>query len=984
MTDIARASLVFFVLAAPVAAQPVRLAVTADNSIIDVGGERDFNMGAVGAIRLKSYQHHLVLKFDTAPLAGRTVLSARLRYAQNQHALRRVTVSTIQGDWAEGDSGGFGESDAGSTYNHAVHGARTAWAWPGSTFPDVVYGNANSLTSESDATVTDGFYDWAVDPDLVHANAVGAAYGLAVFESEHDVSRNPTVQSRESGNAPYLEVELGPAVDAPAAVGDLRADEETAERGEVVLRFTAPERAFAYRVLVEGVEAPRYLVPFAADAGAEQTIRIRDMLEPGVPAHISIAAVSRSGAEGPLAEVDVVASDRVVVPFPELAFEPPGSDGTRHAAGGLQVWAIPETDKLRNQGGLVDPVFPGYEQHNARFQNGRVSLAAAGGETVAFVLVIGAVGAPVGGVEVSVEPPDGIDAALTPIRSVATQQSPMPEILLAPSGAPRPPSLADLSTDDDGGQLLQLLVELDVPAGTSAGSLSALVVVAGPERIEVPVDLRVWGFELPAKPTFHMELNTYGWPDAAPTLWSVQEVARRFRSYVNVVPYSHGGRTRLDMLLPDGRRQDEAAYNDIEPGAEAGHWDDFIAGIEPVLTGDPVGGFYLAFHENWPLQMNDHRVEGEVDAYATFDEIYGATWSAVLSDFARLAGERGWHDTLFQVYLNNKQGPNNPTPWALDEPASYWDFRALDYFGGLFDAADTDVAEVDIRFRVDVSRPQYHRGYLERVGLYVCNFGALSGFPRVLDAWRRRTGGELWSYGSPNPVLESNHHVQAWALRTFALGGNGVIPWQTVGRDAGLLEGGAPEAQQLALLVIAEDDLDPVVYPSLRLAAYRRAQQDIEYLRILQDLGGYTRGQMAALIASYLSPEGGGEAYSLEAAAAIPVGGHHAGAFEGLRRHTAAAIEALLADGPPPMPDGGLTVDAGVDDAAVDDAGMDDAGAQTTDMWTDGQPSEDGESKRSDDGCGCATPGDDGTAGWLALLLLARCPRRPRAGRCRG
>ena len=41
--------------------QSIDLSITADNSIIDVRGERDFNMGRASAIRLKSFQHHLIL-----------------------------------------------------------------------------------------------------------------------------------------------------------------------------------------------------------------------------------------------------------------------------------------------------------------------------------------------------------------------------------------------------------------------------------------------------------------------------------------------------------------------------------------------------------------------------------------------------------------------------------------------------------------------------------------------------------------------------------------------------------------------------------------------------------------------------------------------------------------------------------------------------------------------------------------------------------
>ncbi len=76
--------------------EPTDLAITADNSIVDTGSERDVNMGAATSIRLKSCQHHLILAFDTTPLMGRSIVSARLRYAQKDHDFPRVP---IRGPW---------------------------------------------------------------------------------------------------------------------------------------------------------------------------------------------------------------------------------------------------------------------------------------------------------------------------------------------------------------------------------------------------------------------------------------------------------------------------------------------------------------------------------------------------------------------------------------------------------------------------------------------------------------------------------------------------------------------------------------------------------------------------------------------------------------------------------------------------------------------------------------------------------------------
>ncbi len=1043
------ALLVLLPAAASAQQETVRLDVTADNSIIDVRSERDFNMGATSGIRVKSYQHHLILKVDTAPLAGRTVTSARLRYAQRDHALRRVTISTIQADWEEGTGTTFAETFGGSTYNEAVHGATPAesrpWAWPGSAFPDVVYGNSVSLLGESDCPVVDGFYDWEVSPDLVHANAVGAAFGLAVFESENDVSRNPTVYSREQGNQqPYLEVALGPAVAAPPAPGDLRARPELAARGEVVLTFTAPERAFAYRVLVDSVPVPRYLVPFAGAPGSTETIRLRDVLAPGAAMAVEVSAVSRSGAEGPAASVDAAASDREPVPHADLAPVDGPVAGDKASGGGLLVWAAPETDRIRPDGSFLDPVPEGYAEANGRFCGGRITLAAARNETVAFVLVLEAEGAPVRGLDLEVTAPQGWRTRTQALRSVNTSAGPIPEVLLGEEGTAIGPTLAGLATDGDPGapaaRVQLVLVEIDVPPDAAATDHEGAVTLGGGASVTLPLDLHVHDFGLPDAPTFHMDLNTYGWPSYWATLSAELRLSRRFRSNVNTVPYGHGGRTRMDMYRPDGRLMDEAGYNDIQPGAQHGNWepdfveafDDFLTGAAfgPPWEGTPLRSFYLTFHENWPLQMREHRRGQEMDAFAAFPDTYGQTFTAILADFAALAERQGWLGTQFHVYLNNKPGEHNPTPWTLDEPSSYWDFRALAYYNSLLDAAGVEGGPVDIPFRVDISRPQYHRGYLDGVDLYVCAGGPFWSHARIVSDQRERVGYELWTYGSAARVPDSMHLDQAWALRTYAAGGNGLVPWQTVGPGDAYLEGVDDGDQRLALLIEAEDSQTPRLYATQRLATYRRAEQDVEYLRLLERRGGYTRGQMARLVGRHLDPGGvaAGRLHYAEYAADLPTDGHTEATFDALRAHVAAAIEALgpgegegegpaegegegpaegEGEGEGPAEGEGEVPAEGEGEGGV---GEGEGGGQPCDPSTRGPsgpgegcmttadcrcglscvpegphmlcrapaPADPGTPSRSgrDDGCGCRTTGGPGVPALLLLSLLAVLVRR--------
>ena len=414
---------------------------------------------------------------------------------------------------------------------------------------------------DADSEVSDdGYHSWNLDPRLVQAHAIGAAYGLAVFESESNVGRNPTVYSKEQADrAPYLQVELGPAIPAPAQIDDLRADESAADGSEIVLRFTVPERAFAYDVLFNGEPAPRYLIPFAGPAGSEQLIRLRDIVSPGAAAEIEVTPISGSGARGAPTNLRVTAHSPVVMPLPEFAETPP-EDGMVYRHAGLQVWAFPETDLLLGDGRFLEAVGENYRTRNGRFHSGKVVVSGARGETVAFMLALEAEAQPVPGLGVVINPPNGIRASLAAIRSIDVGEGPRPEIIDRPSGAAPVTELTGLATNGDPGdpnsQVALVLVDLTIPLDAGPGVQEGSVLVRHESGdLRIPVTLEVHDFEIPGQPRFHMELNTYGWPATVPTLWAMQNVAHQYRAYVNVVPYNHNGRIRFDMLRTNGQRQ---------------------------------------------------------------------------------------------------------------------------------------------------------------------------------------------------------------------------------------------------------------------------------------------------------------------------------------------------------------------------------------------------------------------------------------------
>jgi hypothetical protein len=90
---------------------------------------------------------------------------------------------------------------------------------------------------------------------------------------------------------------------------------------------------------------------------------------------------------------------------------------------------------------------------------------------------------------------------------------------------------------------------------------------------------------------------------------------------------------------------------------------------------------------------------------------------------------------------------------------------------------------------------------------------------------RKETNREIViEYASSNAVTASNLYPLCWCLDAWALGCDGVLPWQTVGNADSWKKG-----DELSLFY-------PGPIPSIRLKAYRRGQQDVEYLTLLSQV----------------------------------------------------------------------------------------------------------------------------------------------------
>lgn len=816
--------------------ETLRLPAIRDNSIVLHPQEMSLNAGGSPRIRIKGNQHIVAMGFDLSPLKGRTVRSATLIGTRGDAEISAVTISTIQAGWDEMRS---------SAVTSGI-GEERGWGIAGALFPSVCGGNGHSLLCHTRSELRDGAYHWKLDPDLVHAMAIGASSGIAIHEHDADYGRNPTIHARESRETgPVLLVETGPPDAPPLPPSSLR----VTDRGDpdtLRVHLTAPAQGFAYEVRVNGSPLPRWNTPFVRP-GRDQVIPIRDVpLAPGAQARIEVVTLARGGQRSRPVSIDAAVPNP---PRPQCPTIPPRSAG-RQAIGPHLI--LPCEDRLDVRGKPIGEMPQEWIACNETIgPDGSVMLSAARGEVAAFQILLRGDGE----ATVRCEIP-GARVDLHRAVYVDSDIGPIPDPLVPADSIPLSPDHA-----------VPLVCDVYVPFDTTARTLGGTLSIS-PDR-KVPISVRVRDFSLPRKASFLCEMNSYGMPDRAEEFYALQRIAYDHRVHCNILHYSHSSaapgsrKCNLDMRLPNGRRMDDRRYNDIAPGAKTAHWDDFVAAFDPFLTGEcfrdghrgpiPAPGFYLTFHESWPLHVRAH-FNGDPDAYEAFKDapLYAQTFQDILRDFLRLADARGWRETGFQVYLNNKGALDDPkkSPWILDEPSSFWDYRALAYYADLVRSAKTGGPTIQASYRIDISRPEFDRGQLlGKADLWVVSGKAFADYHRLVMDRAEATGERIWVYGAAAPATRSSRAIMAWALSAYRDGASGLVPWQTVNRDGSAMR----QSDPLGIFIFDRaPDGSIAIRPTLRLKAFRRAQQDIEYLELARRTMRWTDGQLRAFIDHYL------------------------------------------------------------------------------------------------------------------------------------
>jgi Domain of unknown function (DUF4091) len=865
-------------------ARSVRLDVTRDTWVSEVGREANGNNGAAPRLKFKSIQEMTLLDADASPLRGRTIRSATLHLQKaGEERLWRVTISSVGAEWFEGTGSGYSVQPGGATFRHRRH-PDLPWSIGGGDLCHVILGKGGTTWRMADASPPDrnGWQEVPVDPKVIAARVAGLSHGFLVFDDtgsewtrqgESFIFRlfpNRFAYSRDQNraSAPYFEVELGPEDRRPpsAPIG-LRVEPQTAgmPAGEALVSWVTPRDAgpggtLGFFADLGGRALPRELIPMAREPGARVEMHLRDLgLPPGSAPMLSVRAVDAAGNIGPAASAAIRVSDRLpaALPGPATAASrsPSAAAKTLPRLGPIEVAVLDELDKVHPVTGELIPSQPdGYlaANHLWNADERRISLQASRNEFVSFqVLLRGDKLADRDPIipELTFDAPAGRAPRVEfgRYQPVNSRNGPLPDPIV-PMEFPGSSAIGARNRSLHA----EIYVPHDLPAGDYRGTLTLSARGrAGQGALRLSVALRVWDFTLPDQLSFLPEMNAYGLPDNERDYY---RLAHRHRTVLNRLPYNQNGRM-ADGCAPrwDGRRL-------------ALDWSDWDRRFGPLLDGSafadlprkgvPVDVFYLPLHENWPSPMEGN-YNGNYWADRAFPESYRRAFVAASRGMAEHFRARGWTETLFQGFLNNKVDfkrrgwSRGSSPWLLDEPASFQDYWALHYFArafheGINQAAGSRAAPEQAAspassstwprmvFRADISRPQWRRDSLDGLLDYHVVGGAVREYPRFVFDRKRASGEIVLEYGSTNPIEGSNIQPVGWCLDAWALGTDGIIPWQTIGNDDSW-----ERADELSLFYPgrrrgqgAAGKPGPGVIPSIRLKAYRRGQQDVEYLTL--------------------------------------------------------------------------------------------------------------------------------------------------------
>jgi len=662
-------------------------------------------------------------------------------------------------------------------------------------------------------------------------------------------------------------------------------------------------------------DVARWRIPRPAEPGTVQRVLIEE-LTPGQTYYFFVQAYDRAGNGSAVATVTFTLPPAWEVPAladGALNIPDPAGRTVRTVDGVMRYWAVSELIKVNPvTGNRIEDGYSGsgaddYKKANVVWDSATntISLTACLNEMVGCQLIIERLGSSLTNVRVSVGDlvgPAGTTITADPyvelfqLHYVRSGSLYYPDAAI-PLYSPFPTSFNIPDPNHNSlGKNQSVWIDLYVPKWAVPGEYNGVITVEA-DQLSEPVlinfKVKVSPIEIPDYPTFQVDLNGYGNPwDYGNTIMTCLryfQVCHKHRMVPNTLPYGwthHWHTDRAPSLVGAG------------PTLHAGSWSQFDwkygrffdgSAFRPDTYGSPYVGpgqntpiatFYTTFYESWPIYIKDpvygydaqgmgpdyweNLIDTNQDAFfANAPDVWSAYPAGyiqgvknVVKDWFEHAQAKGWHQTHFQIYLNNKYYYDPcDSLWVLEECNAADDFRAVGFFHSIYraGAAEANAPDVKWHWRIDISdRWGQNYGQLNNLINLYCMGGAVNWYWRNIK-YRRyelQNPEQWWWYGTgPAPNDPGTGHAKDF-LRHWAQGLDGGLPYWNCFSTSW------DTANALSVVYSGSDVPGFGRYEgpiaSIRMKMMRQAEQIIELLNLLSSAPGWSREKVTqALLAKY-------------------------------------------------------------------------------------------------------------------------------------
>ena len=720
---------------------------------------------------------------------------------------------------------------------------------------------------------------------------------------------NPWIYLREqNGKAPRLIIEAEKSdSSAPGRVTAKETWRDSLQVGDIMLEVKATGddgnkgTALYYDVAIDGKTVPAWTLYAPLPAGETQVLRLSNQ-EPGKRVEVTIAAVDEAGNRGPETTLRAQVCDELKIPAVRARYS--AGDGSVLENKSIALWAYPDLQQVNPISGnrLEDDTYAlkktGSYRNGNNIWNGKTHTAqlhAWRDEWVAFqVAVENKTGAALNDISVQWAGSSDLQVDLYREWYVKVKNNFHPDPLLPLAELGHKISIPDAHNKVDGQKVQSIYVDILVKKDAAAKLHQGIITVTAPGQapLELNVEVQVHKTNMPRKIDYVVEFNHYcswnkNFKGASANGTSVSDdfvrannaitaLAHQNRCTFNGVPYSHRGHLFRPAPVISGTGKN----------AKATDWSAFDKCYEGIMSGSivkdnhrseqPITHQTLTFHERWPANyhspgMFDHSLKTNPSLEPRFSQLFKDTVEAIGAEYVKHFKQKGWNKVQLQLFLNNKsqyRQKNDGSYWLLDEPRYHSEYMALDELGVIFREAFADKGDIPVVYRADVSRPQYAETILDDT-LDLNVVGGLAEHEHIARRNKDRFNGGsffpgeqiLWTYGGVTQLGISFLGFANARVMDHFKGSNGHLPWLTTFRkNAWREQPGGRNSADYAVFYNGEYEGLPiqghVVFPSMRLKAYRRGQQDTEMLALVEREKNISRDQIRYALRNFASYEG--------------------------------------------------------------------------------------------------------------------------------